>query len=217
MSSDMAGARGARLGLLAALALASLPGAARAQEAAPPLADDPRRARFNDVERGLFTGFEVGYLGLFKTPTADKVKFPFAGEGGGRSSGFLVGATLGYDITTRFAVALYALGASSAASRSYGAFSTLSAGGDLRLAILRARDANEVERLFIYLHGRGGYLLTRPEGLFGTSDLYLAGGPGVEYYTRLRHFSVGLATDLAYVKKAKAFGVAVTPTVRYTF
>ncbi len=207
--------------IIAAVATAALlPLVAAAQEAAPALPEDPRAPRYRDVERGFFTGFEVGYLTLFKTPAGDTGKFPFASAGGGRSNGFLVGATVGYDVTPRIAIAAYALGGNSSASSSYGAFSLFSGGGDVRVSLLGARDANQVERLFVYLHGRGGYLLSYPQGLFGTSDgrdLYLAGGPGVEYFTRLRHFSVGLAADLAYLTKAKAAGLAVTPTVRYTF
>lgn len=179
--------------------------------------EDPRAPRFREVERGFFTGFEVGYLSLFKTPTADRNKFPFAGAGGGRSDGFLVGTTVGYDITSRVALSAFALGGESSANVSYGAFSVYAFGGDLRLSFATLRDANQVERVFFYVHGRGGLLFTRPEGLFGSSDTYLAGGPGVEYFTHLRHFSVGLAADVAYVNKAKTAGLAITPTVRYTF
>ena len=202
---------------LALIIVASLPLAAAAQDAAPPMPEDPRAPRFHDVERGFFTGFEVGYLTLFKTPTADRNKFQFAGAEGGRSDGFLVGATIGYDLTSRLALSAFALGGNSRASVSYGAFSVYAFGGDLRVSLLGSRDANQVERVLFYLHGRGGLLLTRPEGLFGTNDVYLAGGPGVEYFTHLRHFSVGLAGDVAYVAKAKAAGLVITPTVRYTF
>jgi hypothetical protein len=202
---------------LALIIVASLPLAAAAQDAAPPMPEDPRAPRFHDVERGFFTGFEVGYLTLFKTPTADRNRFQFAGAEGGRSDGFLVGATVGYDLTSRLALSAFALGGNSRASVSYGAFSVYAFGGDLRVSLLGSRDANQVERVLFYLHGRGGLLLTRPEGLFGTNDVYLAGGPGVEYFTHLRHFSVGLAGDVAYVAKAKAAGLVITPTVRYTF
>ena len=206
-----------RLALVVTALAALLPFAAAAQEAAPLMPDDPRAPRFRDVERGFFTGFEVGYLTLSKTPTADRSKFPFAGADGGRSDGFLVGANVGYDLTSRLALSAFALGGNSRGNVSYGAFSVYAFGGDLRVSLLAGRDANQVERLFVYLHGRGGLLFTRPEGLFGTSDVYLAGGPGVEYYTHLRHFSVGLAADVAYVTKAKTAGLAITPTVRYTF
>jgi hypothetical protein len=202
---------------LALVILTVFPVLAAAQQAAPPMPEDPRAPRFHDVERGFFTGFEVGYLSLFKTPTADAAKFPFAGSSGGRSDGFLVGANVGYDVTSRLALSLFALGGNSRANVSYGAFSVYAFGGDVRVSLLAGRDANQVERVFFYLHGRGGLLLTRPEGLFGDKAIYFAGGPGVEYFTHLRHFSVGLAADVAYVTKAKTAGLAITPTVRYTF
>jgi hypothetical protein len=199
------------------LAAALLPAAAHAQESAPALPEDPRAPRFKEVERGFFTGFEVGYLSLFKTPTADRAKFPFAGAEGGNASGFLVGADVGYDLTSRLALSVFALGGNARASVSYGAFSVFVAGGDLRVAVLGASDKYGVERFHLYLHGRGGWLLTTPEGLLGHNDVYLAGGPGVEYTTHLRHFAVGLAADVSYLTKAKAAGLAITPTVRYTF
>jgi hypothetical protein len=204
---------------IVALALAALlPLHASAQDAAPPMPEDPRLPRYRDVERGFFTGFELGYLTFFKTPVADRTKYQFApANGGGRSSGFLVGGTVGYDLTPRLAVAAYAFGGNSSAAVNYGAFSVVSGGADVRVALVGVRDTNAVERLYVYLHGRGGFLLTYPQGLFGSTDGYFAGGPGIEYFTHLRHFSVGLAADVAYVPKAKTAGLAVSPTVRYTF
>lgn len=193
------------------------PRAAAAQEAAPALPEDPRAPRFREVERGFFVGFEAGYLTLFKTPTSDRAKFRFAPADGGRSNGLAVGVNAGYDITERLAFSLFVLGSTSSAATSYGSFSTYAAGADVRFAFLGRRDAYGTERLQLYLHARGGYLVTRPEGLLGTSDTYLAGGPGLEYFTHLRHFSVGLAADVAYLLTAKTAGVALTPTVRYTF
>ena len=201
---------------LFAAALAA-PLLATAQEAAPPLPEDPRAPRYHEVERGFFTGFELGYLSLFKTPTADRVRYQYAPSNGGASNGLLVGMNFGYDVSSRLALSAFVLGSNSQASVSYGAFSVYAAGADVRLALLGSRDKYALERTYVYVHARGGYLVTRPEGLFGTNDTYLAFGPGLEYYTRLRHFSVGLAADLAYVVKAGTAGVAVTPTVRYTF
>jgi hypothetical protein len=145
------------------------------------------------------------------------VKYAYAGAGGGTATGFLVGTTVGYDLTDRFAVSLFALAGNASGGGSYGAFSVLATGGDLRFAPIVSRDGDGVPRLFGYLHGRVGYLSSYPQGLFGSSDVYLAGGPGIEYFTRLRHFSIGLSADVAYVAKAKALGIAVTPTMRYTF
>jgi hypothetical protein len=197
--------------------LLALPLAAAAQDAAPQLQEDPRAARYRDVERGFFIGFDAGYLGLLDTPTADPEKFPYAGTTGGAARGLLVGVNVGVDLGSRLSLALFGQGGNQRASLDYGAFSLYTAGLDLRVSVIGKKDRNDFERFFVYLHGRGGYALTFPEGLFGTNDVVVQGGPGVEYFTRLRHFSVGFAADYVYATKAKASGFAVYPTVRYTF
>lgn len=202
-----------KIALLALLA----PLAASAQEAAPALQEDPRAARFSEVERGFFVGFEAGYLRLLDTPTADRAKFPYAGEGGGAAGGLSVGVNVGVDLGQRVAISLFAMGGNERASVDYGAFSLLAVGGDLRLSLVGFRDRNQLRRLWVYVHARGGVARTYPEGLFGTDEVLVAGGPGLEYFTRLRHFSVGLAADYVYATKAGTGGFSVYPTVRYTF
>jgi hypothetical protein len=197
-------------------ALLAAGGAARAQEAAPAPIEDPRAARFKDVERGLFAGFEVGGLTFLKTRTDDAALFPYAGDGG-RSQGVAIALTVGYDLTSRLALSLFGLGTSQSARASYGAFDVLAGGLDLRWAFAGARDRNGWERLLCYLHVRGGYLVTHPAGLFGRHDLLLGGGLGLEYFTQLRHFSVGLQLDGVYALSARSPGLALSPTVRYTF
>jgi hypothetical protein len=206
-----------RCGLLLVLATLAPGGPAHAQDAAPPPIEDPRAPKYKDVERGFFIGFEAGYLGLTKTPNKDPVKFPFATAGGGSAGGTVIGLHLGYDITSRLAIALFAEGASEKASASYGAFDLLAGGLDLRYAFYGQKDRNGYERFFLYAHARGGYLISHPTGLFGDTDLLVGGGLGAEYFTQLRHFSVGLQVDGLYVLSAKAPGFAVTPVVRYTF
>ncbi|HSN92626.1 MAG TPA: adventurous gliding motility protein CglE [Anaeromyxobacteraceae bacterium] len=203
------------LALLAAALL--LPARALAQDAAPTLQEDPRAARFRDVERGLFVGFEVGYLSLFDTPVAEPATYPSAGTSGGSAGGMLVGVNAGIEIGSRIAVSLFALGGNEKASSSYGAFSVFAGGADVRIAFLALEDRNGDQRLLAYVHGRGGYALTTPEGLFGTNDIFVAGGPGIEYFTRLRHFSVGIAADYVRFLDVGADGFTVYPTVRYTF
>jgi hypothetical protein len=204
--------------IVAALVLALAAPATRAQEAAPRLQEDPRAAKFRDVERGLFVGFEVGALGFSKTPTADPAKHPYAGSGGGSSAGLAVGVNVGVDIGTRIAVSFFALGANeSAVDVDYGAFSLYAGGLDLRYSFLAFKDRNGWDRLFLYVHGRGGYARTWPEGLFGDVERIAAAGVGAEYFTRLRHFSVGVAADGVLATNAGAAGWAVYPTVRYTF
>ncbi|HET9551867.1 MAG TPA: adventurous gliding motility protein CglE [Anaeromyxobacteraceae bacterium] len=207
-----------RAGLLAALlAAAAGSGAARAQDAGPASIEDPRAARFADVERGVSFGMEAGGLWLTKTPTKDKAAFPYAGDGGGASRGLLVGMTFGVDLGQRLGVAAVLLGTSQRAGTSYGAFDLLAAGLDLRYAFYGKKDRNDWERFYVYAHARGGYALSHPKGLFGDTDTLVAGGLGVEYYTQLRHFSVGLQVDGVYAVSAKAPGFSVSPVVRYTF
>lgn len=206
-----------RCGLWMVLAALAPLGPAHAQDAAPPTIEDPRAPKYKDVERGFFVGFEAGWMGILKTPNKDPVKYPFATGGGGSAGGAVIGIHLGYDLTNRLAVALFAEGASEKASASYGAFDVLAGGLDLRYAVYGQKDRNGYERFFVYLHGRGGYLVSHPKGLFGDTDVLVGGGLGAEYYTQLRHFSVGLQVDGLYVLSAKAPGFAVTPVVRYTF
>jgi hypothetical protein len=205
-----------RCGLMLALALAA-GSPARAQDAAPPPIEDPRAPKFKDVERGLFVGFEAGWLGLTKTPNQDPVKYPFATDGGGASGGIVIGLHLGYDLTERLAIALFAEAANQKASPSYGAFDLLVGGLDVRYAFYGRRDRNAFQRFFVYAHARAGYLVSHPTGLFADTDVLVAGGLGAEYYTQLRHFSVGLQVDGLYVVSAQTPGYAVTPLVRYTF
>jgi len=200
-----------------ALTLAATPAATRAQDAAPAPAEDPRAPKYRDVERGLFVGFEAGWLSLLETPNQDPVTYPFAVEGGGSAQGTVIGLHLGYDLTERLAIAIFAEGASLKASASYGGFDLLVAGADVRFALYGSRDRNAYQRFFLYAHARGGYLLSHPTGLFADTDVLVGAGLGAEYFTQLRHFSVGLQIDGLYVLSAKAPGFAVTPLVRYTF
>jgi hypothetical protein len=191
--------------------------AARAQEAAPTLQEDPRAARYKDVERGFFVGFDVGWLSFLKTPTADRLEHPYAGADGGMSGGVLIGLNAGVDIGSRVAVSIFAVGANEKADVDYGAFSLYAGGLDLRYSFMSVKDRNGWERLFMYAHARGGYARTWPVGLFGDVETLVSGGVGVEYFTRLRHFSVGMAADGVLALKAGAAGWALYPTVRYTF
>jgi hypothetical protein len=200
-----------------ALVLLAVPALALAQDAAPQLQEDPRVPKFRDVERGFFVGFEVGYLGLNDTPTHDKRKYPLAGNSGGSAGGMLVAALVGYDVTPYLSIAAVGEGGNEKASANYGAFSLVGAGLDVRLAVKAWHDRNDWERLFVYAHGRGTYAWSFPEGLFGSSEFLVGGGPGFEYFTKLRHFSVGAAVDVVYATKAGAAGYAIYPTLRYTF
>lgn len=206
-------------GLAIALAFAAAPGPARAQDAAPPLEENPRAAHFNDVERGWFVGFEAGYLGFVSTPApAQGSGHSYTGgTGGGAARGLHLALDIGRDLSSRFSASIFGQGAIERAGANYGAFSVYAGGLDVRYAFYGRKDRNDWERFFAYLHARGGYARTFPKGLFGNSDTIVQAGPGFEYFTRLRHFSVGASFDYVRALKAKANGFAIYPTVRYTF
>jgi hypothetical protein len=203
---------------IAALALV-LPALALGQDAAPQLQEDPRAARFADIERGFFVALETGYFRFLDTPAPDAELFPITrGQPGGSANAYpTVGALVGVDLGSRLSVALFFQSANLRASADYGAFSLYAGGLDVKVAVLGWKDRNDWERLFVYLHARGGYARTSPEGLFGKDDIIAAAGPGLEYYTRLRHFSVGLGADVVHAVDAGVTGFAVYPTLRYTF
>lgn len=205
-----------RIALLAALGLVA-PRLAAAQDAAPPLEENPKTAHFKDVERGTFVGFQFGYTGFLSTPIQDPEVNPGVKSSGGRSGGMVVAVEIGRDLTSRLALSLIAQGSNERASTDYGAFSIYGVGLDARYAYYGSKDRNDWERFFLYVHARGAYSKSYPKGLFGTNEVLIQGGPGLEYFTRLRHFSIGAALDYVYATKAKASGFAVYPTVRYTF
>lgn len=203
--------------LAAALAAALVSTAAAAQEAAPALPEDPRAPRFREIERGFFTGLEAGWMGFLDTPTAEPARYPAAGKGGGFSSGLHLAFSVGADLGDRLSLALLVLGVNQEASVSYGAFSLVGGGADVRVNLAGFADSQQVTRTFLYVHARGAWFVTEPHGLFGKTDVLAGGGLGIEYFTRLRHFSVGLAIDGVYALQAKSAGIAVAPTLRYTF
>jgi hypothetical protein len=211
-----------RIAVASLLSALLLPLGAGAQDAAPQLQADPRTARFSEVERGFYAGLEVGFLGITKTPVSDPVRYPFAclpgsSCSGGFASGLALTIDLGYDITARFAASVFWMQAFQAASDTYGSFGLGMGGLGLRYAFVALDDSNGVERFYTFVRARGAYVFTYPQGLFGTTDWMAGGGLGVEYYTRLRHFSVGLVLDGLYFVRAAAPAFDVLATLRYTF
>ena len=74
------------------------------------------------------------------------------------------------------------------------------------------------ERLFVFARAGGGYALWFPSDLTGaTGSIHVDGGLGLEYYTKLRHVSVGVEADFQALLAPTAFGISVYPTLKYTF
>jgi len=194
----------------AALALPTL---ASAQAAGDRPADT-----FEEIERGLYFSVLGGPFFIVNPPAAEGPR-PF-------SPGQVAQVEVGLDIGQRLSVGAFLMVASNRAGSEYignsggaasGDFSMLVPGALARFQLVGLADAQDVKRTWIYLRGGAGYAMFRPKQLLPESDILVFAGPGVEYYTRLRHFSVGVEVTGTFLVQSQSFGFAVMPNLRYAF
>src|SRR6185437_2752542 len=87
----------------------------------------------------------------------------------------------------------------------HGNSTQLTLGVDARLNLSLGPDSNDVRRLFFYVRLGAGYSIVAPKNMLSNEPLVF-GGPGIEYFTHLRHFSVGLEADGAFGLTNKGLG-----------
>lgn len=191
----------------------ALPALAHAQAAG----DRPAET-FQEIERGPYFSV-LGGAYFIVNPPASSGPRPF-------SSGQAAQVEAGVDLGERLSLGVFVLGSSNRAGSDYvgnsggaasGDFSMLAPGAVARVHLLGIPDAQEVERTWVYLRGGAGYAMFRPKLLLPDSDILVFAGPGVEYYTRLRHFSIGIELTATFLVKSQSFGFAVSPNLRYAF
>lgn len=202
---------------LVAVALSCLlPTAALAQDAAAPIEDRPA-LKLNEVEHGIFLGVEAGGLFLFS---------PKATSGGGFSPGRSFAFTAGGDIGDIVSLGLLVMGSNVSTPSGFtsdgpagltGSFSALTLGAIAKVSPFGFKDSNEVKRTYVYARVGGGYTLIGPKDFYKDGDITILGGLGVEYFTHLRHFSLGLTVDFYYGINHMGAGLLLTPNLRYTF
>lgn len=201
----------------AVLASPLLARAQQAPAAGAPAQEQPAEA-FEEIERGVYFAVMGGPLFVVNPPASQGPR-PFA-------PGQAAALELGVDLGELLSVGVFAQGASNRAGSDYvgfsggaasGDFSTLVAGGVARLHLLGLKDAQEVNRTWVYARVGAGYALFAPQKLLPNPDILVFAGPGVEYYTRLRHFSVGLEVTGSFLVASQSFGFAITPNLRYAF
>ncbi len=191
---------------------------ARAQSAAASTGDK-EEVRFNEIERGFYLGVGGGPFFIANAPASSGPR-PF-------SPGQMAELELGVDLGSRLSLGGFLMGAVNRAGADYtgynangtasGDFSTFVAGGVARFNVLGFKDSQEVDRTWIYLRGGGGYVKFAPNNLLDRPDVLVFAGPGVEYFTRLRHFSIGVEVTGSYLLTSGAIGFALTPNLRYAF
>jgi hypothetical protein len=204
-----------RFGILSALLVVAVP--AFAQRPPP---QDKAAVTFEEVERGFFFGVEAGVSAITNPPAEEGRLRPF-------SWGQMAMVEVGYELFERVSLAAFVMASSHSASSQYtgfspnqgasGDFATLVPGLTARVSIIGFADAQAVDRTFVYARAGVGYANFWPKALLPETDVLVFGGPGVEYFTRLRHFSVGLEVMGSYLVTGQAMGFTITPNLRYAF
>ena len=198
-------------------------GPLRAQASAPILASTEPPA--DEVARGVFFGLDIGAAFLTAAPAPSGQNRPF-------TSGATLRLEVGYDIGRFVSLSIFFAGNNYSANADYvgnsggtasGDFSSIATGLAVRWNFLGFADSQDVKRTWLYLKAGGGLALLKPNARFATDptnsygSTLVFGGPGLQYYTRLRHFSVGVEVVGSYLLKPKTFGFAITPNLRYAF
>jgi opacity protein-like surface antigen len=189
-------------------------------------------AEINEVERGFYLSVDAGVNHYWYMNTDGFVKLgrPLFGEPANPTTWFSPGTRMGmragYDILNNINAELFVLAnfnegeilqSDIASGQLTGDLSHLVAGVGARFAFLTL--PTDYPRFFVYGRAGAGYGLWFPSALAQDSigSIHVDGSLGVEYYTKLRHLSVGLEATFQALLLPMAFGVQVYPTVKYTF
>jgi hypothetical protein len=177
---------------------------------------DKEEIKFNEIERGFTMGGAAGYWSFFNAPGSNR---PYAG-------GITARLDIGYDFGERVVGGIMLQVASNHAGSDYtgttgssasGDFSELMPGISVKVNLVGFNDNQDVKRLWVYVRGSAAAGLYFPKTLIDKFDLMVQGGAGIEYFTKLRHFALGLEANFVLMALTGTFGLTVTPTLRYSF
>ncbi len=201
-----------------ALALALLPLASLAQ-GTPASTERVGPPPVDEVERGFYVGVNAGAHYFANAPAP-------AGANRPSSLGQQAQVELGVVIGSHLGVGFFLTGTANKFGSDYrghsgglasGDVSALIPGAVVRIHALGFNDSHGVKRLWLYARGGAGYAMFFPRQLLPESEIMVFAGPGLEYYTKLRHFSVGIELTGSYLVGSGAMGISVTPNLRYAF
>jgi hypothetical protein len=193
--------------------------------------EDRKVITYNEIERGLFFGVAAGFWGVINPPAAQSSAQYF-------SVGQAALIEVGFDIGERVSPALFFLATSNRMGSDYtgtvracravecttgetpqavrsGDFGSVAPGLGARIRIAGFKDSQEVTRTWISARVGGAYVVYQPSALISQADVLLFAGPGLEYFTRLRHFSIGLDANFNFGVLTQSVGFSVLPFVRY--
>jgi hypothetical protein len=209
----------------AVLLAASVQAAEKAGAAKAPN-KDKEAVTFREVERGIYLGASAGPLFVINPPATTSPQSP-TNPNRPFSPGQMAEVEVGMDIMERLSVGAFFAGTANREGADYtgtsgglasGDFGMLIPGLTAKFLLLGFNDSQGTTRTYIYARGRAGYAFYYPGGLLpNANELYLNAAAGVEYYTRLRHFSIGLEGSFSFLAASLTTGFAITPSLRYAF
>jgi hypothetical protein len=186
-------------------------------QARPP--EERRSVAINEIERGFFFEARGGFWAVINPPTATGgVTYFSPGQAAQIDVGFDLGELVSPSVfllaTGNRMRSDYTGTSGGTASGDYGA---LMPGAALKVRLLGLDDAQGVRRTWIYVRAAGAAVFYNPTSLIDRLDVLVSGGVGLEYFTRLRHFSLGIEGNFNYLARSGSLGFSVFPTVKYSF
>jgi hypothetical protein len=225
------------LALLVVLAPALVLAQARELKEKPP-------PPLNEIEHGFYIGITAGFWSLINPPANTSLKLdngttcsltttPPCGSKQYFSGGQTAQVELGWNFGERLSIGIFVQGTANRMGSDYtgksqdpknggapaasGDFTTVIPGANVRIGIVGFSDSQDVKRGWLYVRAGAGFVLYPPKALLPGPDVLVYAGPGLEYFTRLRHFSIGLEADFVFMALSASFGFTVTPMLRYAF
>jgi len=182
--------------------------------------EDKKAASYNEIERGFFFEARGGFSAVINPPAA-------SGSASYFSPGQAIGIDMGFDIGERISPSLFFLAASNRMGSDYtgfnttgaasGDFSAMTPGAAVKVRLVGFADQQEVKRTWIYLRGGAGVTFYSPAALLPSIDVLVTAGPGLEYYTRLRHLVIGVEANFNFQALTQSVGFSTLLTVKYAF
>lgn len=196
--------------------------------------EDRKAITYSEIERGFFFGVSGGFWGTINPPAAAMSAQYF-------SPGQAALVEIGFDIGERVSPALFFLATSNRMGSDYtgtvrtcgsggardcttgetpqgvrsGDYGSIAPGVGARIRIAGFKDSQDVTRTWFYARVGGAFMLYQPNTLISQPDVLLFAGPGLEYFTRLRHFSIGVDANFNFMALTQSVGFSVLPFVRY--
>lgn len=204
------------LRLVVGVLVVLLPALAWAQ--APSKLEDKKGATYNEIERGFFFEARGGFFGVINPPALSGPSY--------FSPGQAIGLDMGFDIGERVSPTLFLLASSNRMLSDYkgtgsgaasGDFAAMMPGAAVKVRLVGFNDSQEVQRTWIYLRAGAGVVFYSPQALLPTLDVLVTAGPGIEYFTRLRHFVIGVEANFNFMALTQSVGFSILPTVKYAF